>query len=100
MKTLIAAALALSAGLAQAHSFAHEKALGTAELFTTLNTEGVVSTTVPGDREFAYQRALGTVELFPTLGVEESQPRGVIGRTVFTYQRAIGSAELDPSLSS
>ena len=65
MKTIIAAALVLSAGIAQAQSFDHEKALGSADLFSTLATEGVVK--VRSDSNFDYQKAVGTENLFPTL---------------------------------
>jgi len=96
MKHLIATALILTAGVAQAQSFDHEKQIGSADLFSTLATEGVVST---GGGEFAYQEAIGSSDLFPTLGVEQ-KPAGAPGnRTVFEYQLNIGSSELDPHLS-
>ncbi|MDJ0738718.1 MAG: hypothetical protein QNJ91_03315 [Gammaproteobacteria bacterium] len=98
MKTLIATALVLSAGLAQAASFDHEKQIGTPELFTTLATEGAVSVNVDADRNFAYQVAVDTPNLFPTL--ESAGNPSVTGeRTVFEYQQNIGTQELDPSLS-
>ena len=73
MKTLIAAALVLTAGVAQANSFDHEK-------------------------QIAYQIAVDTPDLFPTL--DSAGETSVSGeRTVFEYQLNIGSSELDPSLS-
>ena len=96
MKTLIATALVLTAGIAQAQSFDHEKQIGTADLFATLATEGAVSAETSGN--FAYQVAVDTPALFPTLGAARSDT--VPGaRTVFRYQHDIGTAELDPSLS-
>jgi hypothetical protein len=98
MKTLIATALVLSAGLAQAHSFDHERQIGTPDLFATLATEGVISVNRDANSNFAYQIAVDTPDLFPTL--ESAGHPSVSGdRTVFEYQRNIGSSELDPSLS-
>ena len=98
MKTLIAAALVLTAGVAQANSFDHEKQIGPADLFATLATEGVVSNDVSADSNFAYQIAVDTPDLFPTL--DSAGETSVSGeRTVFEYQLNIGSSELDPSLS-
>jgi hypothetical protein len=100
MKTLIATALVLSAGITQAASFDYEKQIGAPELFSTLATDGVVSNSAGTDREFAYQVNVGTPELFPTLGITDAQAESISGeRTVFEYQRNIGSGELDPSLS-
>ena len=98
MKILIATALVLSAGIAQAQSFDHEKQIGTPDLFATLATEGVVSVSRDANSNFAYQIAVDTPDLFPTL--ESAGHPSVTGqRTVFEYQRNIGSSELDPSLS-
>jgi hypothetical protein len=100
MKTLIATALVLSAGITQAASFDYEKQIGAPELFSTLATDGFVSNSVGNDREFAYQVNVGTPELFPTLGITDTRAESVSGeRTVFEYQLNIGSSELDPSLS-
>ena len=96
MKTIIAAALVLSAGFAQAQSFDYEQAIGSADLFSTLATEGVVE--VRNDSNFDYQKAVGTENLFPTLRTADAESQGN-ERTVFTYQQNIGSSELDPSLS-
>ena len=96
MKTIIATALILTAGVAQAHSFDYEKQVGSSELFSTLATEGVVSRS-GGD--FAYQKAIGSRDLFPTLGLEGATSGASGDRTVFEYQRSIGSSELDPHLS-
>ena len=98
MKTLIATALVLSAGIAQAQSFDHEKQIGTPELFSTLATEGVVSASSGADRSFAYQVAVDTPDLFPTLD-SAGEPSGDGERTVFEYQLNIGTQELDPFLS-
>lgn len=98
MKTLIATALILTAGFAQAQSFDYEKQVGSAELYSTLNGGDSVSVSV-GSSEFAYQVSIGSDDLFPTLRTSQSEP-GVTGdRTVFEYQLNIGSGELDPSLS-
>ena len=98
MKTLIAAALVLTAGVVQANSFDHEKQIGTADLFATLATEGVVSNGVISDSNFAYQVAVDTPNLFPTLDSAGGAP--VSGeRTVFEYQVNTAGGELDPSLS-
>ena len=98
MTTLIAAAFVLTAGVSQANSFDHEKQVGTADLFQTLATEGVVSHSVLSDSSFAYQVAVDTPNLFPTL--ESAGQAPVSGkRTVFEYQLNIGTGELDPSLS-
>lgn len=99
MKTLIASALILTAGLAQATSFDHERQIGSAELYSTLAADGYVQSATPPDRNFAYQRAIGATELFPTLVSEGVEPPATSGNAVFKYQMAIGSAELDPSLS-
>lgn len=101
MKTLIATALILTAGIAQAHSFDHEQQIGTPNLFATLGTEGVVSVDSAPSRNFAYQIAVGTPDLFPTLIKAEAQPQPQAegSNTVFEYVRNIGTSELDPSLS-
>ena len=96
MKYLIATALILTAGAAQAQSFEYQKQVGTPELFSTLATDGVVSRS-GGD--FAYQKAIGAPDLFPTLGLEGASSGTTGERTVFEYQRNIGSSELDPHLS-
>ena len=56
MKTLIATALVLSAGIAQADSFDYEKQIGTPDLFATLATEGVVSNSRDANPNFDYDR--------------------------------------------
>ena len=96
MKTLIAAAiLAGTTGIAQAHSFAYEQQVGSAELYSSLATEDVRSGVLVGD--FAYQSAVGSEDLF-SLGHDGiSAPSG--GRTAFDYQLSFGGSELDPSLS-
>ena len=98
MKTLIATALVLSAGLAQADSFDHEKQIGTPNLFATLATEGAATINIDADRNFDYQVAVGTPDLFPTLD-SAGNPSVSGQRTVFEYQLNIGTQELDPSLS-
>jgi len=97
MKHIIATALILTAGVAQAQSFDYEKQVGASELFSTLATEGVVSRS--GGSDFAYQKAIGTPNLFPTLGLEGATSGASGDRTVFEYQRNIGGGELDPHLS-
>ncbi len=94
MKYLIASALILTAGVAQAHSFDYERAAGSADLFVTLATEGAASNS--GGNVFAYQQAVGSSDLFvPT--EQNSNASALPGeRTVFEYQRAVGSQELDP----
>lgn len=93
MKHLIATALILTAGVAQAHSFDYQRAAGSADLFPTLATEGVVSNSAGS--AFAYQQAVGSSDLFvPTQQGNASTLPGE--RTVFEYQRNVGSQELDP----
>lgn len=98
MKTIIAtaAALILSTGVAQAQSFDFEKSVGSAELFSTLATEGTVS--VSGGSEFAYQVQNDSTDLYPTLGIANDNPQVSGERTAFEYQINVGN-ELDPHLS-
>jgi len=98
MKTLIATALVLSAGIAQAQSFDYQRQIGSPDLFPTLATEDVVTVDTDANPNFAYQIAVDTPDLFPTL--DSAGHGGISGdRTVFEYQRNIGTQELDPSLS-
>ena len=97
MKTLIAASIILASGVSQAQSFDYEKAVGSAELYSTLATDGVVSIDPGHDGGFAYQEAVGSDDLFPTLIVVKPQVSS--DRNAFAYQEAVGH-ELDPSLPS
>jgi hypothetical protein len=99
MKTIIAATLILASGITQAQSFDYEKAVGSAELYSTLATEGVVSVNTGDSGGFAYQESVGSADLFPTLIGPSAAPKASSGDSVFAYQRAVGSNELDPSLS-
>ena len=96
MKTLIAASIILASGMTQAQSFDYEKAVGSAELYSTLATDDVVSVDTGHSSGFAYQEAVGSDDLFPILIVVE--PRVSSDRNAFAYQEAVGH-ELDPSLS-
>ena len=96
MKTLIAASIILASGVTQAQSFDYQKAVGSADLFSTLATDGVMSVNTGDDGGFAYQKAVGSEDLFPTLIVVEPQVSS--DRNAFAYQEAVGH-ELDPSLS-
>jgi hypothetical protein len=98
MKTLIATALVLATGIVNAQSFDFEKAVGSAELYSTLATESV-STVNSASSNFAYQVDNGSHDLF-SFTDETSQREGIVGdRTAFEYQLNVGSPELDPSLS-
>ena len=97
MKTLIAASIILASGVTQAQSFDYEKAVGSAELFSTLATDGVVSISTGHDGGFAYQEAVGSDDLFPTL--IRVEPQVSSDRNAFAYQEVAGN-ELDSSLSS
>ena len=97
MKTLIAASIILASGLTQAQSFDYEKAVGSAELYSTLATDGVVSIETGHDGGFAYQESVGSDDLFPTLITVKPQISS--DRSGFAYQEAVGH-ELDPSLPS
>ena len=97
MKTLIAASIILASGVTQAQSFDYEKAVGSAELYSTLATDGVVSVSTGDDGGFAYQEAVGSEDLFPTLIVVKPQVSS--DRSGFAFQEAVGN-ELDPSLPS
>ena len=96
MKTLIAASIILASGLTQAQSFDYEKAVGSAELYSTLNTDQVVRVDTGDDGGFAYQESVGSEDLFPTL--ISVKPQASSDRNAFAYQEAVGN-ELDPSLS-
>jgi hypothetical protein len=98
MKTIIAATLVLASGLTQAQSFDYEKAVGSAELYSTLNNDQVVSVVTGNGIEFAYQTAVGSGDLFPTLIGASAEPRSSTGSNAFVYQEAVGN-ELDPALS-
>jgi hypothetical protein len=99
MKTIIAATLILASGITQAQSFGYEKAVGSAELYSTLATEGVASVSTGDNGGFAYQRSVGSADLFPTLIGASAERQVSGGNSAFAYQRAVGSNELDPSLS-
>ena len=64
MKTLIAASIILASGVSQAQSFDYEKAVGSAELYSTLATDQV-TTVIGHSGGFAYQEAVGSHDLFP-----------------------------------
>ena len=96
MKTLIAASIILASGVTQAQSFDYQKAVGSADLFSTLATDNVVSVGTGHSGGFAYQEAVGSEDLFPTLISVE--PQASSDRNAFAYQEAVGH-ELDPSLS-
>ena len=97
MKTLIVASIILASGVTQAQSFDYEKAVGSAELYSTLATDGVVSVDTGDDGGFAYQEAVGSDDLFPTLIAVKPQVSS--DRNPFAYQEAVGN-ELDSSLPS
>ena len=97
MKTLIAASIILAAGVTQAQSFDYEKAVGSAELYSTLATDNVVSVDTGHDGGFAYQEAVGSEDLFPTL--IRVEPQVSSDRNAFAYQEVAGN-ELDSSLPS
>ena len=96
MKTLIAASIILVSGVSQALSFDYQRAVGSANLFSTLATDNVVSVNTGHGGGFAYQEAVGSDDLFSTLVNVKSQVSS--NRNAFAYQEAVGS-ELDPSLS-
>ena len=96
MKTLIAASIILASGVTQAQSFEYQKAVGSADLFSTLATDNVVSVDTGHSGGFAYQEAVGSEDLFPTL--IRAEPQVSSDRNAFAYQEAVGH-ELDPSLS-
>ena len=97
LKTLIVASIILASGVTQAQSFDYEKAVGSAELYSTLATDGVVSVDTGDDGGFAYQEAVGSDDLFPTLIAVKPQVSS--DRNPFAYQEAVGN-ELDSSLPS
>ena len=96
MKTLFAASIILASGITQAQSFDYQKAVGSADLFSTLATDQVMSVDIGRSGAFAYQEAVGSHDLFPTLISVEPQVSS--DRNAFVYQEAVGD-ELDPSLS-
>ena len=96
MKTLIAASIILASGMTQAQSFDYQKAVGSADLFSTLATDNVVSVSTGHSGGFAYQGAVGSHDLFPSL--IRVEPQVSSDRNAFAYQEAVGH-ELDPSLS-
>jgi hypothetical protein len=98
MKIIIAATLVLASGISQAQSFDYEKAVGSAELYSTLATEGVSSVNTGDKSGFAYQASVGSTDLFPTLIGAGKPPRISSEGSAFAYQKAVGN-ELDPSLS-
>ena len=98
MKTLIAASIILASGVTQAQSFDYEKAVGSAELYSTLATDQVVGIDTGHSGGFAYQEAVGSDDLFPTLIEASPEPSVSNGRSGFAYQ-AVAGDELDPSLS-
>ena len=97
MKTIIAASIILASGATQAQSFDYEKAVGSAELYSTLATDDVVSVDTGHSGGFAYQESVGSDDLFPTLIVVKPQVSS--DRNAFAYQEVAGN-ELDPSLPS
>lgn len=99
MKTLIAAALIASAGLAQAQAFDYQKAVGSTELYSTLIAGQVTADAGNTGGNFAYQKAIGSSDLFPTLNTAGAGSSSNSGPTVFEYHRVVDSQELDPSLS-
>jgi hypothetical protein len=99
MKNIIATALILTAGVAQAESFQHERAIGAEQLFPTLITEQATSVDTGRNANFAYQEAIGSSDLFPLADAEDVKNTHPTGRTVFEFQVNVGSEELDPSLS-
>ena len=99
MKTLIAASIILASGVTQAQSFDYEKAVGSAELYSTLATENAVSVNTGHDGGFAYQESVGSDDLFPTLIGTMTNPEISSDRNAFSYQEVAGN-ELDPSLPS
>lgn len=98
MKTLIAASIILASSVTQAQSFDYEKAVGSAELYSTLNTDQVVSVDTGHGGGFAYQESVGSDDLFPTLIGASAKPRISNDSRAFAYQEVVGN-ELDPSLS-
>ena len=98
MKTLIAASIILASGVTQAQSFDYQKAVGSADLFSTLATDQVTTVNFGRSGGFAYQEAVGSHDLFPTLIGASEKPQVSSGRNAFAYQEAVGN-ELDPSLS-
>jgi len=98
MKTLLAATLIVASGITQAQSFDYEKSVGSAELYSTLATEGVVSIDTGGNGGFAYQESVGSANLFPTLIGASKAPQLFSEDSAFAYQKVVGN-ELDPSLS-
>lgn len=98
MKTLIVASIILASGVTQAQSFDYEKAIGSAELYSTLGTDEVVSVNTSHSGGFAYQESVGSNDLFPTLIGSSAKPQISNDRNAFAYQEVSGN-ELDPSLS-
>ena len=98
MKTLIAASIFLASGITQAQSFDYQKAVGSADLFSTLATDQVTMVNIGHSGGFAYQEAVGSHDLFPTLIGASEKPQVSSDRNAFAYQEAVGN-ELDPSLS-
>ena len=66
MKTLIAASIIVASGVTQAQSFDYEKAVGSAELYSTLATDHVVSVDTGHSGGFVYQEVAGN-EIDPSL---------------------------------
>lgn len=98
MKTIIAASLILASGITQAQSFDYEKAVGSSELYSTLNNDQVVNVDIGHSSGFAYQVSVGSEDLFPTLIGANAEPQISTGNSTFAYQQVVGN-ELDPSLS-
>ena len=98
MKTIIAATLILASGITQAQSFDYEKAVGSAELYSTLATDGVVSVNTGDSGAFAYQISVGSADLFPTLIAGTGSAPSLREGSAFAFQKVVGN-ELDPSLS-
>mgnify|MGYP001825023769 CR=1 FL=1 len=84
--------------MTQAQSFDYEKAVGSAELYSTLNTDQVVNVDSSHNDGFAYQESVGSNDLFPTLIGTSTEPQISSESDAFAYQEVAGN-ELDPSLS-
>ena len=93
MKTLIAASLVLASGFAQAQSFDYQKAVGSHDLFSTLNNDQVVSVSTGHGNAFAYQESVGSENLFPTLIEGTGNPASNAGEA-FAYTLSVGK-EID-----
>jgi len=98
MKILIAASIILASGVTHAQSFDYEKAVGSADLFSTLNSDKVLNVDSGHNGGFAYQESVGSNDLFPTPISADAEPQISGDNSAFAYQEVSGN-ELDPSLS-